>query len=168
LLIVRQLLGLFERRRKEDVSGHTVVGMGNGKVHVNGSMNTKGLVSNDVPYNLSLSPRSAMSMDEDNRTDEWRRLEDALRAHADTPSGATISYGALILLCGRAEAGEGTSYSEGMLMRFGQHRAAGLRQFYDTRFSAPEPDASGQRAYDVQNMIALVQELRAEAGRRSI
>ncbi len=107
-------------------------------------------------------------MDEDNRTDEWRRLEDALRAHADTPSGATISYGALILLCGRAEAGEGTSYSEGMLMRFGQHRAAGLRQFYDTRFSAPEPDASGQRAYDVQNMIALVQELRAEAGRRSI
>ena len=107
-------------------------------------------------------------MDEDSRTDEGRRLEDALRMHADVPGGTTITYGALILLCGRAEAGEGTSYSEGMLMRFGQHRAAGLRQFYDTRFSAPEPDASGQRAYDVQNMIALVQELRAEAGRRSI
>ncbi len=106
-------------------------------------------------------------MDEDSRTDEWRRLEDALRMHTDASGGATISYGALILLCGRAEAGEGTSYSEGLLMRFGQHRAAGLRQFYDSRYGAPEPDASGQRAYDVQSMIALVQELRAEAGRRS-
>jgi len=105
-------------------------------------------------------------MSEDNRTDEWRRLEDALRAHADALGGVTISYGALILLCGRAEADEGTSYSEGLLMRFGQHRAAGLRQFYDTRYGAPEPYASGQRAYNVQSMIALVQELRAEAVRQ--
>ncbi len=106
-------------------------------------------------------------MDEDNRTDEWRRLEDALRAHADAPGGATISYGALILLCGRAEAGEGTSYSESLLMRFGQHRAAGLRQFYDSRYGAPEPDASSQRAYDALNMIALVRELQAEAERQA-
>ncbi len=106
-------------------------------------------------------------MDEDNHTDEWRGLEGALRAHADAPGSATISYGALILLCGRAEADEGASYSEGLLMRFGQHRAAGLRQFYDSRYGAPEPDASGQRAYDVQSMIALVQELRAEAVRQS-
>jgi len=106
-------------------------------------------------------------MDEDSRTDEWRRLEDALRAHTDALGGATINYGALILLCGRAEADEGTSYSEGLLMRFGQHRAAGLRQFYDSRYGAPEPDVSGQRAYDVQSMIALVQELRAEAVRQS-
>jgi len=105
-------------------------------------------------------------MSEDNRMDEWRRLEGALRAHVDALGGVTISYGALILLCGRAEADEGTSYSEGLLMRFGQHRAAGLRQFYDTRYGAPASDASGQRAYDALNMIALVQELCAEAGRR--
>lgn len=106
-------------------------------------------------------------MSEDNRTDEWRRLEGALRIYVGTPTGATISYGALILLCGRAEAGEGTSYSEGLLMRFGQHRAAGLRQFYDTRYGAPEPDAAGQRAYATRDLIMLVQELAAEAARQS-
>jgi len=108
-----------------------------------------------------------MSMDENNRTDEWRRLEDALRAYADAPGGAMISYGALILLCGRAEADEGTSYSEGLLMRFGQHRAAGLRQFYDSRYGAPEPDAAGQRAYATRDLIMLVQELAAEAARQN-
>ena len=106
-------------------------------------------------------------MGEDSRTDEWLLIENALRMHADAPGGATISYSALILLCGRTEAGEGTAYSEGLLMRFGQHRAAGLRQFYEGRYSAPEPDASGQRAYDVRSMIALVQELAAEAIRQN-
>ncbi len=106
-------------------------------------------------------------MGDDNREDEWRRLESELRAHAAELGGDTITYNALVLLCGRAEAGDGASYSEGMLMRFGQHRAAGLRQFYDSRYGAPVPDAASQRAYGTENLIALVQELRAEAGRRS-
>ena len=106
-------------------------------------------------------------MGDDSRADEWQRLEDGLRAHTTTPGGGAITYNALVLLCGRAEAEKGASYSEGMLMRFGQHRAAGLRQFYDNRVGAPAPDASGQRAYDTGNLIALVHELAAEAGRRS-
>jgi len=106
-------------------------------------------------------------MDGDSRADEWQRLEDALGAHAGEPGGATITYGALVLLCGRAEAGEGVASSEGMLLRFGQHRAAGLRQFYDSRHGAPAPAAAGQRAYDTHSLIALVQELAAEGGRRS-
>ncbi len=106
-------------------------------------------------------------MGDDSRTDEWQRLETELLAHAGEPGGDTITYNALVLLCGRAEAGEGSSYSDSLLMRFGQHRAAGLRQFYDSRHGAPEPDAAGQRAYSAQNLIALAQELRIEAGRRS-
>ena len=106
-------------------------------------------------------------MDEDSRTDEWLLIENALRMHADAAVGATISYNALLLLCGRAEASDGASYSEGMLMRFGQHRAAGLRQFYEGRFGAPDPDASGQRAYATRDLITLVQELAAEAVRHN-
>lgn len=106
-------------------------------------------------------------VDGDSRTDEWQRLEDGLRAHAGKPGGEVITYNALVLLCGRAETGEDSSYGEGLLMRFGQHRAAGLRQFYDSRYGAPEPDASSQRAYDALNMIALVRELQAEAERQA-
>jgi len=107
-------------------------------------------------------------VDGDSRTDEWQRLEDGLQAHAGKPGGEVITYNALVLLCGRAETGEDSSYGEGLLMRFGQHRAAGLRQFYDSRLGAPVPNTSGQRAYDTVDLVVLVQELRAETGRRSI
>ena len=106
-------------------------------------------------------------MDGSARVDEWRRLEDKLRAYVEGQGGPTITYNALLMLCGAAEADEGMSYSEGMLARFGQHRAAGLRQFYDSRYGAPAPDASGLRVYDTGNLIALAQELAVEAGRRA-
>ncbi len=101
--------------------------------------------------------------DGDEQGEEWQRLAAKLRDHAVQSEGESITYHALMLLCGAAaaEGGPLATPSNATLLRLGQHRAAGLRRLYDDRFGAPPPDAAGMQAYRVQSLLAVVEDVEA-------
>lgn len=103
-------------------------------------------------------------MDEDERMDEWRRFDAALAAREARSGTAMLSYNALVLVCGGLEMDDdrAATASEGVLLRFGQHRASGLRRLYEDRYGVPTPlDASGARLYQTEKLLDLSRELRA-------
>ncbi len=104
--------------------------------------------------------------DRDEQGEEWQRLAAKLREHAIQPAGESITYHALMLLCGAVEAEGGplATPSDATLLRLGQHRASGLRRLYDDRFGAPSPDAAGFQAYGVPSLLSVVEDV--EAGSR--
>jgi len=98
--------------------------------------------------------------------EEWQRLAARLREHAAGPAGDSITYHALMLLCGaiEAEGGPLAAPSDATLLRLGQHRASGLRRLYDDRFGAPLPDAAGFQTYRIPSLLSVVEDV--EAGGR--
>ena len=101
--------------------------------------------------------------DRDEPGEEWQRLAARLREYAARPEGETITYHALMLLCGAVEAEGGplAAPSDATLLRLGQHRASGLRRLYDDHFGAPPPDASGFQAYRMPSLLSVVEDVEA-------
>ncbi len=104
-----------------------------------------------------------MDGNQDERVDEWRRFDAALETRAAHLEHAVLSYNALVLVCGHIEMDDdrAATASEGVLLRFGQHRAGGLRRLYEDRYGVPVLlDASGARLYEKEKLLELSRELR--------